>query len=88
MLDLQRDRAIVLLISEIKQLSDDASMSGRLYQISEEMEQMVAQDTAEHSDVLTPARLLEPYRLHCAVIEKRLVATRDRGAGRTLHRIS
>ena len=80
-LDLQRDRAIALLISEIKQLSDDASMSGRLYQISEEMEQMVAQDTAEHPDVLTPARLLEPYRLHCAVIEKRLVATRDRGAG-------
>ena len=79
-LDLQRDRAIALLISEIKQLSDDASMSGRLYQISEEMEQMVAQDTAEHSDVLTPARLLEPYRLHCAVIEKRLLATRDRGA--------
>jgi len=79
-LDLQRDRAIALLISEIKQLSDDASMSGRLYQISEEMEQLVAQDTAEHSDVLTPARLLEPYRLHCAVIEKRLVATRDRGA--------
>ena len=80
-LDLQRDRAIVLLISEIKQLSDDVSMSGRLYQISEEMEQMVAQDTAEHPDVLTPARLLEPYRLHCAVIEKRLVATRDRGVG-------
>ena len=79
-LDLQRDRAIALLISEIKQLSDDASMSGRLYQVSEEMEQMVAQDTAEHSDVLTPARLLEPYRLHCAVIEKRLLATRDRGA--------
>ncbi|MEC9078648.1 MAG: phosphoenolpyruvate carboxylase, partial [Pseudomonadota bacterium] len=80
-LDLQRDRAIALLISEIKQLSDDASMSGRLYQISEEMEQMVAQDTAEHPDVLTPALLLEPYRLHCAVIEKRLVATRDRGVG-------
>ena len=79
-LDLQRDRAIALLMSEIKQLSDDASMSGRLYQVSEEMEQMVAQDTAEHSDVLTPARLLEPYRLHCAVIEKRLLATRDRGA--------
>ncbi len=79
-LDLQRDRAIALLISEIKQLSDDASMSGRLYQVSEEMEQLVAQDTAEHSDVLTPARLLEPYRLHCAVIEKRLLATRDRGA--------
>ena len=80
-LDLQRDRAITLLINEIKQLSDDASMSGRLYQISEEMEQIVAQDTAEHSDVLTPARLLEPYRLHCAVIEKRLLATRDRGTG-------
>ena len=79
-LDLQRDRAIALLISEIKQLSDDASMSGRLYQVSEEMEQLVAQDTAEHSDVLTPARLLEPYRLHCAVIEKRLLAARDRGA--------
>ena len=79
-LDLQRDRAIALLISEIKQLSDDASMSGRLYQVSEEMEQIVAQDTAEHADVLTPARLLEPYRLHCAVIEKRLLATGDRGA--------
>ena len=77
-LDLQRDRAIALLINEIKQLSDDASMSGRLYQISEEMEQIVAQDKAEHPDVLTPARLLEPYRLRCAVIEKRLLATRNR----------
>ena len=78
-LDLQRDRAIALLISEIKQLSDDASMSGRLYQVSEEMEQMVAQDTAEHSDVLTPARLLEP--IDCtAPLSKSVSATRDRGA--------
>ena len=80
-LDLQRDRAIALLVAEISQLFDDASMSGRLYEISEEMATAVEADKTDHPDVLTPTRLLEPYRLRCAVIDKRLRATRQRTAG-------
>ena len=79
-LDLQRDRAIALLVVEINQLFDDASMSGRLYKISEEMAAAVETDKTDHPDVLTPTRLLEPYRLRCAVIDKRLRATRQRAA--------
>ena len=36
-LNLQRDRAITLLIAELRDLYSDASMSGRLYKISEEI---------------------------------------------------
>ena len=79
-LNLQRDRAIELLIAEINQLSDDVSMSGRLYEISEEMATAVSTDQTNHPDVLTPTRLLEPYRLRCAVIGKRLSATRQRAS--------
>ena len=47
---------------------------------------MVAQDTAEHFDVLTPARLLEPY--HCTAPLSKRPWQRETGAGRTLHQIA
>jgi phosphoenolpyruvate carboxylase len=80
-LNLQRDRAITLLIAELRELYSDASMSGRLYKISAEIAATIESDQINHPELLTPARLIEPYRLRCAVMTKRLEATRARGDG-------
>ncbi|MDP6493438.1 MAG: phosphoenolpyruvate carboxylase [Acidimicrobiales bacterium] len=79
-LDLQRRRAIELLIDEVGDLSGELSVSSRIREIPEDLLEITARDLSEHSDLLIRTDPHEPYRIRCAVIQHRLAETLRRTA--------
>ncbi len=79
-LDLQRRRAIELLIEEVGNLSEELSVSSRIREIPEDLLEIAARDLSEHSDLLIRTDPHEPYRIRCTVIQHRLAETLRRTA--------
>ena len=74
-LDLQRRRAIELLIEEVGNLSEELSVSSRIREVPEDLLEIAARDLAEHADLLIRTDPHEPYRIRCTVIQHRLAET-------------
>ena len=79
-LDLQRRRAIELLIEEVGNLSEELSVSSRIREVPEDLLEIATRDLAEHADLLIRTDPHEPYRIRCTVIQHRLAETLRRTA--------
>ncbi|MCZ6737689.1 MAG: phosphoenolpyruvate carboxylase [Actinobacteria bacterium] len=80
-LALQHDRGLTHLISLIEGLSDELSVSNRLFPISTRLEQSLAADKEHLPDIWQREMRRtagEPYRLKCSYIHARLSNTRER----------
>ncbi|MDP6976641.1 MAG: phosphoenolpyruvate carboxylase [Acidimicrobiales bacterium] len=79
-LDLQRRRALELLMDEMAGLSDELSVSSRIREVPEDLREQAASDLATHPDLLLGTDPHEPYRIRCTVIRHRLAETLRRSA--------
>lgn len=80
-LALQHDRGLTYLIHLIEQLSDEMSMSAGIAPISPQLEQSLASDREELSEIWKREESRaagEPYRQKCSFIHARLINTRQR----------
>ena len=77
-LELQRQRALDLLVLEVSELAEVLSVSGRLHSVSPQLAALVATDVADHPEIITNANQNEPYRLRCAAMILRLQDAKQR----------
>ncbi|MBT3248754.1 MAG: phosphoenolpyruvate carboxylase [Actinobacteria bacterium] len=80
-LELQRQRALDLLVVEVSELAEVLSVSGRLHSVNPQLAALVAADVADHPEIITNANQNEPYRLRCAAMILRLQDTKQRKSG-------
>ncbi|MBC8194957.1 MAG: phosphoenolpyruvate carboxylase [Acidimicrobiia bacterium] len=85
-LELQRKRALELLIAEVVGLGDDLSVSTRVRGISEGLKDAVEADRSLIPDYIAAHGESEPYRIRCAAIQHRLTATAQVPAGTSAYR--
>jgi len=85
-LELQRKRALELLIAEVVGLGDDLSVSTRVRGISEGLKDAVEADRSLIPDYIAVHGESEPYRIRCAAIQHRLTATAQVPAGTSAYR--
>ncbi len=77
-LELQRRKAIELLIDEVNDLGEELSVSSRVRKVSKNLSMETRCDLAKYPDLLADTDPHEPYRIRCKVISHRLSETISR----------
>lgn len=78
-LDLQRTRALDILIEEVSSAGRELSVNARVTGISDKLADLLDAHRAPYSDVLAGTNPSEPYRQACMIARQRLIEARDGG---------